>query len=99
MSLILSALFTVGLVAVLIWAAALVRTADSERRAARALADEERKRLATDVELHKPDAPLRCLNCGAAFIGPLTEDGCPKCHLGSLVVTELEYQMQQRETD
>lgn len=48
-------------------------------------------------EAHKYEAGtlLVCLGCGKHFEGPLTETGCPECHLSSLVLTEAQFEQQQ----
>ena len=37
---------------------------------------------------HQPGTRLLCLGCETRFLGPLTDAGCPRCHLLSLIVTE-----------
>ena len=37
---------------------------------------------------YQPGMRLICLGCEARFLGPLTDAGCPGCHLLSLVVAE-----------
>jgi len=60
-------------------AAAALKLAQSlkEQEAAR---EESRK--------YQSGVRLICLGCEARFLGPLTDAGCPGCHLLSLVVAE-----------
>ena len=37
---------------------------------------------------YRPGARLVCLGCETRFLGPLTDAGCPNCHLSSLIVVE-----------
>ena len=43
-----------------------------------------------DRKFH-PGAALVCLGCGTHFPSPLTDLGCPSCHLSTLVLTETQY--------
>lgn len=54
--------------------------AEHARREWAAAAEEARK--------YQAGARLVCLSCDTHFTGPLTDTGCPMCHLASLVVTE-----------
>ncbi len=45
-----------------------------------------------DASMYRAGTPLHCVGCGLAFTGPLTDDGCPECHVATLVITEQEYQ-------
>ena len=54
-----------------------------KRRQAMLKAQREAKRYAEGT-------PLVCLNCDTKFKGPLTNTGCPKCHMTTLVMTEEE---------
>lgn len=53
---------------------------DAARRDQAAAREEARK--------YRNGTPLVCLACSSQFIGPLTELGCPRCHLSSFVVTD-----------
>ncbi len=86
MGLIFAALFTLGLVLVVLF---LWSLAASLKRDGAAVED-RRRREAREAELHRTGAPLRCLSCGARFPGPLGAHGCPECRLESLVVPEDE---------
>ena len=37
---------------------------------------------------YQPGMRLICLGCEARFLGPLTDAGCPRCHLSSFIVVE-----------
>lgn len=58
--------------------------------AAQKLAQSQKEQEATRDESRKyqPGVRLLCLGCETRFLGPLTDAGCPRCHLLSLVVTE-----------
>ena len=66
---------------------------DREREAAaRKLAKISEQLLAEkEARLYQADVPLICLGCETRFVGPLSSDGCPNCHLSSLVVTQEEH--------
>ena len=88
MQLVFDGLFAAGFVFVGLWLWSLrgsVTRDNVEAEAARAAAERE-------ACLHRTGEPLRCLNCDKKFRGPLPETGCPRCHLGSFVTPEAEYQ-------
>jgi len=61
-------------------------------RQASVQAAQARERAAREARLYRTGEPLHCLGCDTRFFGPLGEDGCPKCHLAALVVTEDEFE-------
>jgi len=83
-----------GLVVLLFIVIALWYTAwQRSRNEARATAQEQARldaerqaREVLDARLRQVNASLTCLGCGLTFTGPLTDAGCPGCHLASLVV-------------
>lgn len=74
-----------GLLALFLQSAKKDREAD-----ARKLAQVQKEQAAAQEEGRKyqPGVRLLCLGCETRFLGPLTDAGCPHCHLLSLVVTE-----------
>ena len=59
---------------------------DNMRKSAQAVS--EASVALEEARKYQPGARLLCLGCETRFSGPLTEAGCPHCHLVSLVVTE-----------
>ena len=91
MQLVFDGLFTLGAAFVALWLWSLrgsvVRDqteAEKEAKAARELAERE-------ARLRRKGEQLRCLGCDKKFRGPLTENGCPRCHSASFVMPEAEY--------
>ncbi len=59
---------------------------------------DRQRRTADEQQLHENIAklyqagiPLICLGCNTRFEGPMPSDGCPQCHMSTLVVTMDEY--------
>jgi hypothetical protein len=46
------------------------------------------KKAEMDAKRYEAGIPLICLGCETRFLGPLSGDGCPNCHVLSLVVTQ-----------
>ena len=67
--------------------------ADAQRKEARAR--EEAAAAREEARKYEAGTGLVCLGCGKRFEGPLTEIGCPDCHLSSLVLTEAQFKQQQ----
>lgn len=98
MELVMGGFFTLGLVLVGLWAWSLAASARRDRQEAQARereAQEKRERAAREARLYRRGERLQCLGCGHTFLGPLTDEGCPQCHLAALVVTEAEARKEQ----
>ena len=83
MELVMGGLSALAIVLIVLWALSLKSSVAHDREAAA-----ERERAA---RLYQKGVRLRCLGCGQKFGGPLTNAGCPKCHLAAFVVTEADY--------
>jgi ribosomal protein L40E len=100
MGLVMAGFLAIVVIVVLIWVFSLQKSASADREElARQEAEEaEKKRQAeAEAQLLRKGVALRCMGCGAQFRGPLSDEGCPKCHIRSLVVTESEYRKSQQE--
>lgn len=95
MGLVLEGLFALALIAAAVWLwsvrGSVTKDADDARQQA-ARDTQARARAQREARLYASGVLLRCLGCDLQFAGPLAEDGCPQCHLASLVVAEDEYQ-------
>jgi hypothetical protein len=98
MVLLFEAIFAAGFLFFAFWITSVVRSAMADRRVALIAEAEARKLAEREASLQRPGEPLRCLNCDASFVGPLTDDGCPNCHLTTLVVPAAEYEQRSRES-
>jgi hypothetical protein len=99
MGLVFAGLFTAAVVLVALWLYSLIGSARLDRIAAIRKAQDQAKQAeqaAREARLYNAGEPLRCMGCGATFLGPLPDIGCPNCHMAALVVTEADYQDQQR---
>lgn len=94
----LEALFALAVVVAGVWFVIVARTEAAERQEAELAAAEKERRRRHDEKIDIPGEPLRCLNCDTCFEGPVTDDGCPSCHLATLIVTEEEYEHERRQT-
>ena len=93
MEFVMGGLVALGLVLFALWAWSLAASARRDRQQAEARAREEQERQALaerEARLRRKGERLQCLGCGHKFLGPLTDDGCPQCHLLALVVTRAE---------
>lgn len=82
MQFVLAPIVILAVLALLIWSFFFRATLWHER-----IVRDTRKRNADfDQRLRTPGEPLRCLNCGNAFTGPIGELGCPKCSVAALVI-------------
>lgn len=90
MGLIFAALFTLGLVLVVLFFWSLAASLKRDAAAREDRRRQEAREAELNAKLHRTNAPLRCLSCGARFPGPLGAQGCPECRLESLVVPEDE---------
>lgn len=94
MGLVIEGVFAMAVIAGIGWLWSLRRSVIQDASAARAAATQDaqaRERAAREANLYRTKEKLRCLGCDTDFAGPLTEAGCPNCHLSSLVVTDEEY--------
>ena len=83
MELVMGGLSALAIIVLILWALSLKSSVARDREAA-----ERRQREAL---LYQAGVNLHCLGCGKTFMGPLTDAGCPHCHLAALVVTEADY--------
>ena len=93
MEFVMGGLFALGIVLLALWAWSLAASARRDRQEAEARAREEQERHAREAQearMRRKGERLQCLGCGRKFLGPLTDDGCPQCHLSALVVTQAE---------
>ena len=60
----------------------------AEERKQQAAARQKAAAEQEEARKYQPGVPLVCLGCDTHFSGPLTDSGCPQCHLSSLVVTQ-----------
>ena len=93
MEFVMGGLVALGLLLLALWAWSLAASARRDKLEAEAQARDEQERRAREAQearLRQKGVRLQCLNCGWKFLGPLTDDGCPQCHLSALVVTEAE---------
>lgn len=86
MALVIEALFSMGLLIAVIWAVSLWRSASRDRAAAADALEKAEREAAMEAAVAAPGKRLHCMNCDHQFIGPMPEDGCPNCHLSTLVV-------------
>lgn len=99
MGLVIEGLFALAVILVALWLWSLRDSVVKDRAASEQRRREEeaaRERAAREARLYRTGEALRCLGCGATFAGPLSDTGCPQCHLASFVVTERDYQREQR---
>lgn len=55
-------------------------------------AEEERQEKWNEsLRLTTPGETLYCVGCETPFPGPLTEEGCPKCHMTGLTMSAKKY--------
>lgn len=90
--------FALGVVLLALWLWSLRASLIRDQAEARQRREEEQaaqERARREARLLRKGEKLRCLGCGASFLGPLPETGCPQCRLSSLVITEREYLRQQ----
>lgn len=95
MGMVLEGFFVVALLLAAMWLWSVrgsVRKDVTDTRAQEAKATLARERAAREARLYQDGEPLRCLGCEAQFLGPLSDTGCPQCHLSALVVTESDYE-------
>ena len=98
MEFVMGGLVALGVALLGFWAWSLSASARRDREEAQQREREEQERqerTAREARLRRRGVPLECLGCGHRFRGPLTDDGCPQCHLAALVVTEAEARKEQ----
>ncbi len=76
-----------GLLALFLHSARKDRTA-AEKKAIQTAREQAAAR--EENRKYQPGARLICLGCETRFPGPLSDAGCPRCHLLSLVVVAEE---------
>ena len=70
-----------------------IKSAQKDRQHAKLKEAQDREEAAAareEARKYEAGSQLICLGCDAHFAGPLTDTGCPQCHLSSLVVTEAQ---------
>lgn len=95
MGLVIEGLFALGVVLVFCWLWSLRGSVVKDQAEARRRQEEEcaaQERAKREARLYRKGEKLRCLGCGATFLGPLPDTGCPECHLSALVVTGRDHQ-------
>ena len=74
--------------------ALLLRSAKKDREDAKvkaAQACEQQAAAQEEARKFRAGASLVCLSCGTHFPSPLTDAGCPECHLSVLVMTDVQF--------
>ena len=95
MGLVIEGLFALALALVLLWLLSLYHSLTQDRlKTAEELRQQQEaeKRTEREARLLRPAEPLQCLSCGTVFAGPLSDTGCPQCHLASFVVPAADTQ-------
>ena len=83
---VLPGILLIGFVLLILWALffrSTVRQAQSEEQS---LADARQREADFQRWLSTPNEPLYCASCDAAFRGPLSQQGCPRCNTRTLVI-------------
>ncbi len=60
-----------------------------------AQAREKDAAAAEEARKFRAGANLVCLSCGTHFPSPLTDAGCPRCHLSVLVMTDAQFRQME----
>jgi len=100
MGFVMAGLAAVLVVVAVVWLLSLKKSASLDRDEAvrsQAAAAEAARRAEEEAKLYREGESLHCLGCGAEFPGPLSDEGCPKCHIASLVVTEAQFRADQQQ--
>ncbi len=84
MELIFDGMFAMGLLLAGFWVWSVRQSVTRDR----AEAEKAKEQAEREARLHRKGERLRCLSCEKTFRGPLSETGCPRCHLSSFVVPE-----------
>lgn len=90
MGLVIEGCAALAFVLLVLWLLSLYRSFLQDRALAaqeQQAQQEAQQRMEREARLLRPGEPLKCLSCGAAFVGPLSDTGCPQCHLASFVVS------------
>ncbi len=97
MQLVFDGMLTCGIVLVGLWLWSLRGSVTRDKTEAEIARREANEKAVREARLARKGEPLRCVSCDKKFRGPLTDLGCPHCHLASFVLPEAEYQekMQQ----
>lgn len=91
MGLIIEGLVALCLALLVFWLLSLRSSAARDRAEAQRRQTQEqeaRDRAEREARLYRQGEKLRCLGCEKTFTGPLSDTGCPHCHLSALVVPE-----------
>ena len=83
---VLPGILLIGFVLLLVWALFFRTTIQKEQNQARLCEDARRREAEIEGWLSAPNEPLYCAACEQAFRGPLSADGCPRCHSRALVI-------------
>ena len=100
MGLVIEGLFALGVILLALWLWSLRGSVQKDQAEARRRRTEEQaaqEQTRREAKLYRKGVKLRCLGCGATFLGPLPDTGCPQCHLASLVVTERDFERDQQD--
>lgn len=92
MQLVFDGMLTCGIVLVGLWLWSLRGSITRDKTEAEIARRESREKAVREARLARKGEPLRCVSCEKTFRGPLTDRGCPHCHLASFVLPEAEYQ-------
>lgn len=99
MGLVIESVFALGVILLALWLWSLRASIVRDQAEARRRQEEEQaaqEQAGREAKLHRKGEKLHCLGCGTTFPGPLSDTGCPQCHLSSLVVTKRDYLRQQQ---
>jgi hypothetical protein len=97
MQLVFDGLFTLGAAFVALWLWSLRGSVVQDQAKAKKEAKTAREQAEREARLRRKGEPLRCLGCEKKFRGPLSENGCPRCHSASFVMPEAEYQDKRKQ--
>lgn len=100
MGLIIEGLFALAVILAVLWLWSLRGSVVKDKAEAQQRQEEEvlaREQAKREARLYRKGEKLRCLGCGAEFLGPLGDTGCPQCHLASLVVTQRDFERDQQD--
>ncbi len=102
MEFVIEGLLGLGVLVIALWLLSLRKSvakdrAEGQRQQAQAKA--QKKRAARNARLYRKGEPLRCLGCMQPLVGPMPEDGCPRCQVAALVVTEADFRKGQKAID
>lgn len=99
MGFVMAAFVAILIIVVVVWLLSLTksRSADNAESVRKQAEEAERRRKdAEEAYMNRKGSRLHCMGCGLDFLGPLADDGCPHCHVRSLVISQAEFQRTQR---